>query len=425
MLSRITFFVSIAVWLLSWTGGPATATENTLSSTNKNITLKYHVTGGFDGISAEASGHAFTPMAGGGIVIDYNGKMIGPSDYRITTTDVRREGDWVSSTQRAEITGDSQVGNESVSYTLRVCLSDESARIQISSDSPHIRGIYPGQCSGIGTIRSLPVNRYGEQWGWGTTNAYWLDDAKLWVKGTWDLDHGNYSLVGCALSDFSKTSLFEGLTYLTRSDGSVASLRETLTMRLSRDLWKTVPKIDNPPSPFAADLRNMIYLDMWEAGFGSCEKMLRQVRACVGDSYKFYTTVHAWQSKGYDNCSPNVMPPNESMGGMEGMRSLLAAGRQIGYIGLHNNYTMTGAPDDVAARAGMKPLLDKQGKQIPKMGSFVPKSCTMLAGAKAIEPSIQAMGTSGVFLDELGAGGIAHTPNWSPTSISIPLIRTA
>ena len=406
MVIRIILLTVFASALFACIDGPAAAANHTLAWNDKRITLSYHPTGSFDGIKAAAKGHDFTPMAGGGIVINYNGKMIGPTDYKIVTTSTSREGEWLVSAHRA------QIGNESVPYTLRVSLFHGIVRIKISSDSPYIRGVCPGDCQGAGAIRSLPVNRYGEQQGWGTTDAYWLDDAKLWAKGSWDLVHGNYSQVGCELSDSSKRALFEGLTYLTRLDGSVAPLRETLCVRFNRDLWKTVPKLDNPPTPFAADLRKMTYLDTWDDPFVDCQSFLRHVEDALGGYYKFYTTFHTWQGRGYDQGLPNAMPPNEALGGVKGLESVLQAGREIGYIGLHNNYTVTGSPGEPSVLAGMKPLLGINGKPIAKLDSFVPKSCTLVAGAGAVEPSIHALGTNGVFLDELGAGGIAHTPGW-------------
>ena len=54
---------------------------------------------------------------------------------------------------------------------------------------------------------------------------------------------------------------------------------------------------------------------------------------------KGYTHFDGWGLHGYDNLHPSPFPPHEAAGGVEGMRRLSEAARDVGYIfGIHDQY---------------------------------------------------------------------------------------
>ena len=74
--------------------------------------------------------------------------------------------------------------------------------------------------------------------------------------------------------------------------------------------------------------------------FVSFDERARQIRLLKKKGLqKAYTHFDGWGVRGYDNLHPSPLPPNPAAGGAEGMRRLMDAVRECGYLfGIHDQY---------------------------------------------------------------------------------------
>jgi len=358
-------------------------------------------------VSCRSAAGAFDPVAEPGIVFADADHKVCPSEYAARLVSSRIE----EGVLRAEY--EAAIGGRTARWTLAVRLQSDGVVVVFDCDDPRARGAAAGWCRGIGAMRELKTGRYGEQGGDGQLRAYWLQDVRLWAFGEWDLDAGNFAQVSLPVAGGDRPQLAGDQVYIPRLDGSVPPVHEELRLRFSEDLWQAIGPLPNAPSPFAEDLRTMVFLDFWDGAFDRERKLLEWIEANTGGLYRFVTIVHDWQTPGYDTNMPEVMPPNQSLGGTEAMRRLLEAGNRLGRIGLHNNYLVTGPKGGIAEQAGARPFVMPGGNVAEALSGFRPVPISMVEPVRRIEPEVHALGTSAAHFDEHATCGLPAAPDWA------------
>ncbi|SPE55171.1 exported hypothetical protein [Verrucomicrobia bacterium] len=140
-------------------------------------------------------------------------------------------------------------------------------------------------------------------------------------------------------SVFSTTSVYYAhqALYLPRTDGTRASVNETIYLTVSPSLADVLPNVPNPPSPYKKLVSNYLVFDNWEAPFATVNSQVQSLRSASVSN--LWVLVHNWQNGGYDNQYPNVLPANPGFGGSAGLTNVSQTARAGGYLfGLHENY---------------------------------------------------------------------------------------
>jgi hypothetical protein len=282
-------------------------------------------------------------------------------------------------------------------WKLRIARSQGGARcsFRINADAPGLTGIQVGawlpeaKARDIvvpyytGVVSMLPVEGLfgGFWWDWKATAASRLDGRSV--------------------------------AYLPKTDGSLNSPDEVLVVALSTKLADALPAIDNPPSPYMAELAGRVVIDIWGGDFASIADGLRSLRSWgLKDGVLI---VHNWQRFGYDNGLPSHFPANEALGGDKGLKELVKVGLEGGYLtALHENYVdyYPNYPDfderDIALNpdgSRMKAWFNK-GTGIQ---AFATKPDRMVALANAVSPEIRRIyKTNAVFIDVNSSTGISN-----------------
>lgn len=208
-----------------------------------------------------------------------------------------------------------------VEAVLRVAgrIEEKSLVFDISCNRSLIGRLDAGGWSPIPIRKQIPVPYYSGQ-------VFYIPTADLFVGGFLDWTYSNASAHENTVA-----------TYSALTDGSRRSLKERVVFTAARHLAETLPNIPNPPSPYIRDVGERIVLDVWGGRYTDIAGKLEAlwdygVTDCAA-------IIHAWQSSGYDNALPAHYPANEGLGGDEGMKTLVATARRLGYLlALHENY---------------------------------------------------------------------------------------
>ena len=138
---------------------------------------------------------------------------------------------------------------------------------------------------------------------------------------------------------YSNASSQEGTIahYGALTDGRRNPLKERLIYTAAWNFDEVIPNIPNPASPYRADLADRTVLDIWGGRFTDIAGDLK--RLADGGVPRCVALIHDWQRSGYDNALPMHLPANASLGGDEGMKTLVSTGVRLGYrMALHENY---------------------------------------------------------------------------------------
>jgi hypothetical protein len=282
-------------------------------------------------------------------------------------------------------------------WNLRITRRQDGSRsaFSIKADEPGLRGIQVGAWLPEVKALDIAVPYY-------TGVVSWLPVEGM-VGGFW------WDWKATAASRLDGRSV----AYLPKTDGSLNALDEVLVVALSTKLADALPAIDNPPSPYMAELAGRVVVDIWGGDFASVADGIRSLRSWgLKDGALI---VHDWQRFGYDNGLPAHFPANEALGGDEGLKELVKVGLDGGYlVALHENY-VDYYPD--------YPLFDERDIALNPDGSrmkawfnkgtgiqaFATKPDRMVALANAVSPEIRRIySTNAVFIDVNSSTGVSN-----------------
>lgn len=264
-------------------------------------------------------------------------------------------------------------------------LAGKSLVMNVDCSAPMVQRFFAGGWGPVLRTRSIPVPYLG--------SVTYLPAQNLFVNALLDWTHSNAS------SHQGTTAVYGALT-----DGRLNPLKERVIFTAAWNLDEVLPNIPNPPSPYRADLADRTVLDIWGGRFVDIARDLK--RLSDAGIHRCVALVHDWQRSGYDNALPMHLPANASLGGDEGMKTLVAAGVGAGYrVALHENYVDYYPnydffnPDDIALNSNGERELAwyNPGTHIQ---SFAEKPNAILRLAATQSPEIhRRFGTNACYLD--------------------------
>jgi hypothetical protein len=210
-------------------------------------------------------------------------------------------------------------GEANVIVTVQPHLLGKALAIDIKANQPFIVSLNVGAWPAEAHARVVPVPYYSGK-------PVYLQTLDLFGNVYFDWQKSAATSIG----------LMEAF-YGSLTNGTRNSVSESVVLALSDDIDDVVPGIPNPKSPFLQDLAGRVVIDIWTGAFNSIARGLNRlgdygVRNCVA-------LIHDWQRSGYDNALPAHYPANRTLGGDDGLRRVVEAGRRLGcYVGLHENY---------------------------------------------------------------------------------------
>jgi len=138
---------------------------------------------------------------------------------------------------------------------------------------------------------------------------------------------------------FTETSAYfaQQAQNLPLTDGSRRNIADTIYLTVSPSLHDVLPSIPNPVSSYKTLTQKYLVFDNWQIPFSVVHSNM-SLLAAVGITNLWLIT-HVWQSLGYDDGYPDVLPANSAYGGDAGLKSLSQFVRGAGGLfSLHENY---------------------------------------------------------------------------------------
>lgn len=212
-----------------------------------------------------------------------------------------------------------KVGDAEAAVRVAGRIEGKSLVLDISCDKPLISRLDAGGWNLLPIRKQIPIPYYSGQ-------VFYVPSADLFAGGFLDWTCSNAS------RHENTAAVYSELT-----DHSRNLLKERAVFTAAWHLAETMPSIPNPPSPYIKQLSSRIVLDIWGGKYTDIAKKLEElwdygIRDCAA-------IIHVWQRSGYDNALPAHIPAMESLGGDEGMKTLVATARKLGYlVALHENY---------------------------------------------------------------------------------------
>lgn len=195
----------------------------------------------------------------------------------------------------------------------------KSLVLDVACDQPLVRLLDAGGWGPVMRRRTVPVPYYSGQ-------VDYLAKENIFVNGFLDWT------ISTATSHEHTRAHYDALT-----DGRRHPLQERVVFTAAWHLAEVLPNIPNPPSPHLTQLADRIVLDVWGGSFRDIAKRFEML-ADYGIDH-CVALIHDWQRSGYDNALPAHYPANPDLGGDEGMKTLVATGRRLGFIvAVHENY---------------------------------------------------------------------------------------
>ncbi len=292
----------------------------------------------------------------------------------------QRQGDSVVCTRRY------RVGRTEVTLRLTARIFHKSLILELEADRQGARAFDAGGWGPVLRRRQVVTPYYGGQ-------VFYLPAEGLFVNAILDWTHSN------ATSHDGLRANYGALT-----DGRRNPLRERVVFTAAWHAAEALPNIPNPPSPYLKQVGDKVVLDIWGGRFEGIardfEKLTEYgITSCLA-------LIHVWQRSGYDNALPMHIPADGSLGGDEGMRTLVQTGVRLGYyVALHENYVDYYPNYDHYDENDI--ALDSEGnKQLAwynagtKIQSFAVKPNAILRLAATQSPEIhRRYGTNANFLD--------------------------
>jgi hypothetical protein len=306
------------------------------------------------------------------------------------------------------------LGAERAVYGLEI--SPTAAGLQVRFTAADVCGrLCVGQTQGLDSWFRFGYSRCAEPYGqqsWprvAFAPATPGSTAGLFLTTTWEIAVANGSTWDAPDLRFSGSGAFAAgldVIYAPRTDGTRMPLDETLTLRVGRELWETVPVPRQKPSEYAADLAGMVFLDVWGGRADETEYLLQHLAAITQGQARFLTLFENWEAGGFDALLPDSIlmpdyPPNPGIGSIADFQSLSRTARACGRFGLRTNYVYW-RPASPSAQAGQATrALDAAGKP-----QWFTRPTDWLPLMQRQESEIQQLfATDASLTDQLGSAG--------------------
>ncbi len=286
--------------------------------------------------------------------------------------------------------------------------------LSLGSGDPRITHALPGTVPLDGEWTGLDLSQYQLAHGqpyWPKT--YYLRDHNLFLCAWWDWDVSSATDIEWpeeACGPREGTGAFApaaAMRYVPGPDGERAPLRETLHVRVSRDLWDAALPSLCRPSEYRREMAGMVYFEFWGAEPAErIEYALSRAGELVGPYVRLLTVVQNWEAGGWDALLPDSIwlpdyPPNPSVGTVEELREVADLGNALGRIAFRTNYMLLRrrAPSFVRGQADF--ALEPDGG--PRWHT---QPSRWLDIASRQEDEIQRLwAPSAAFTDQLASGG--------------------
>lgn len=232
---------------------------------------------------------------------------------------------FVSASRTTATTGDTvalrfQNGSQFVNVDLVLTQQGPTLTVDLSADQPVISKVDLGSLASALNVTPVAVPFYSQP-------IYQLARPAMFANVWWDWHHsGATQAIGSAL------------IYSPRTDGSLPALHEEFSLALSPEVDDVFPQVNNPPSPFVAELSGKAVVDVWGSPtFASIATDTANLSDHgLSDCVEL---VHDWQGQGYDNALPLHFPANPALGSSSDMVQIAKAAKGMGCrFGLHQNY---------------------------------------------------------------------------------------
>ena len=299
---------------------------------------------------------------------------------------------------------------ESIGFSVFLWPTEDGLKVRIQSASTRCAAVRSGRVVAKGKWFRISYTRNAEPYG----QPFWprvamLPERQAYLSASWDMAASNGSTWDSTDQRFAGEGSFSAgvdVVYGPRSDGSRMPVDETMTLRVGRDLWQTVPLPVQKPSEFRQALAGEVFLDIWGGTAREAEYLLRHLAVVTQSRARWYTVFQNWQAGGFDALLPDSIlmpdyPPNPGIGSIEDFQRLSQFARSVGHFAMRTNYMVLrdAAPSVRAGRA--RPALGPDGK--PKWHTR-PSDWLALAGRQE-EEIHRLFGTTAGFTDQLTSGG--------------------
>jgi hypothetical protein len=277
------------------------------------------------------------------------------------------------------------MGQALVHVTVTVAANGAVFEAMVDADQPVITSVDMGPWSAALQAQSIAVPYY-------TGNLWYVPKMTAYVNAWWDW-HTTHA------TKLNGT----GAQYLARTDSTLSTFHERLSLVLSPDVDAVLPSPGNPASPYIAELSGRLVLDIWTRDFKQIEQGLIElgdygITDCAG-------IIHVWQHAGYDNALPQHYPANEATGGDAGLIAAVNAGKADGCLmALHENYVdyypnyPNFDPSAIALTSDGKWVLSWLNST--RVQSYSAKPAWMVKNASTQSPAIhRRYGTTAAYLD--------------------------
>ena len=326
-------------------------------------------------LTATCAGKVIHPLVGFGptfltrIAANGQGKEVPLANAQVRLVGGARQGETLTCRYEAAL------GEDRATYELQISPAAGGLKLRVTSAYPCAR-VTPGTTQGLQRWFRFGYTRHAEPYG----QQFWplvafAPDAPgkgegLFLTATWGMTVSNGTAWEARDTRFAGSDAFGAgldVIYAPRTDGTRMPLDETLTLRLGRDLWKTLPVPQQRPSEYARELAGEVFLDVWGGRADETEYLLRHLSAVTGGQVRFLTIFENWEAGGFDALLPDSIlmpdfPPNPGIGSIEEFQSLSRYARSCGRFGLRTNY-VAWRPGSPSARAGKAVrALDSAGK---------------------------------------------------------------
>ncbi len=367
--------------------------------------VAYRFEAGARTLSATCAGRTWQALSGLGPRFLWGGQERPDAEVRVTLLAADERDGRLVCTYRATC------GSEAETFTLSLGVTAGALTVIVQSPSRRCARVSAGRCVGWPRWHRFGYTRHAEPYGqqfWPMVAAL-AAEPPLYAAATWDMAASN----GTTWSAPDQRTRGEGdfaaaldVTYSPNAAGVRDPVDETLTLRVSRDLWPTIPPPTQRPSEYAAELAQSVFVDVWGGSAVDTEYFLAHLAALTGGRQRFYTILQNWQAGGFDALLPDSIvmpdyPPNPGIGSVDELRRLSAAGRRLGRFGLRTNYLLlrNAAPSVKAGRA--RPATGADGKP----AWFTRPADWLPLGRRQETEIARLFDTNANFSDQYGSGG--------------------
>ena len=359
-------------------------------------------------LTATCGEQVLQPLVGCGPSFLLGGKEIALAQAEVSLLDSARRGDALSCRYQVA------VGAARATYALEISPTAGGLQLRFTSTDACSR-ITPGQTQGLDSWYRFGYSRCAEPYGQQTWPRVAFapqapgSTAGLFLTTVWEIAAANGTNWDAPDLRFNGSGAFAAgldVLYAPRTDGTRMPLDETLTLRLGRELWDTVPLPRQQPSEYAAELAGQIFLDVWGGRADETEYLLRHLAAITQNQARFLTLFENWEAGGFDALLPDSLlmpdfPPNPGIGSIEDFQSLSRTARACGRFGLRTNYVYW-RPASPSAQAGRAVrALDSGGQP-----QWFTRPADWLPLMQRQEAEIQQLfATDASLTDQLGSAG--------------------